>query len=113
MKTLNLNYISKILGLFIAILIGFVTISCSSDDSDDGDNPVLGCNELTTLSTEYLEAFETFQSNATEATCNSFRTAALDLIDAIGNCNEFAEQYSELEEAAQNWTELDCSQEFD
>jgi len=113
MKILTSNYISKTFRLLMVISLGFATISCSSDDSDDGNNPVLGCNELTTLSTEYLEAFESFQTNATEETCIGFRTAALDFIDAIGNCNEFAEQYSELEEAAQTWTELDCSEEFD
>ena len=93
--------------------MALATISCSSDDGDDGDNPNAICSQLATFSPTYLDTFNAFQTNPNAETCNGFRNTVLDLINAIENCPELAEQYSELEESAQAWTDLDCSQDFD
>ncbi|MFC0604199.1 hypothetical protein [Winogradskyella pulchriflava] len=113
MKTTKSINSFKLLVLTLIFPTALALISCSSDDSDDGSDAVLGCNQLINLSTEYSDAFTDFQANPSEETCNDLRNVALNLIDAVGNCPEFADQYSELEAAAQGWTELDCSQDFD
>ena len=112
MKTKNSNTL-KTFALALIFPLAIATIGCSSDDSDGDDGPNAVCDQLLDFSTEYTDAFTAFQANPTEETCNDLRNVALDFIDAVEDCPQFAAQYSELEEAAQGWTELDCSGNFD
>jgi len=84
-----------------------------NDDSDSNEESNIVCDQLIDLSTSYSNAFSAFQTNPSENTCNDLRSAALNFIDSVENCSALSEQYSDLEEAAQGWTELNCSQEFD
>ena len=111
MKLKNSNNILRTLTLVLILPFVLTVSGCSSDDGDgDGDgDPVLGCNQLSTFSTEYLAALEDFQNNPSEATCDELRDVSLDFIETLQDCPEYYEQYSDLEEAIQAWTDLDCS----
>lgn len=114
MKTLKLRKTFKTIALTLIFPLAITTTGCSSsDDSDGDDGPNASCDQLSDFSTEYTNAFTAFQANPSEQTCNDLRNVALDFIDAVEDCPQFADQYSELEEAAQGWTDLDCSGNFD
>ncbi|UKM66404.2 hypothetical protein GSB9_02994 [Flavobacteriaceae bacterium GSB9] len=91
----------------------FATTGCSSN-SDDGDdnNPTGFCDQLLVKSQEYTNILTAFQEDPSETTCNNLRNSALEFIEAVKGCSEFSEQYADLENAAQEWTALDCSKEF-
>ncbi len=97
---------------FSLLLILTMGISSCSDNNNDDDNPAGLCNELLSMSTDFSNSLNAFQSAPSAATCNSLRSSALEFIDAVQACQQFAEQYGSLEEAAQQWLELDCSEGF-
>lgn len=115
MTTKNLNNVLKILTVLIVIPLTLLILGCSSDDSDSDDNDdlnnqVLGCDQLISLSSSYSEAIMAFQTSPTEENCTEVKNSALDFIQALENCSQLAEQYQDLEEAAQEVTDLDCSE---
>jgi len=110
MKTKISNYALKTFVLVLMLPMVLTTIGCSTDDSG---NPDVLCNQLASASTDYSNALSAFQTDPNEQTCNNLKNVALDFIDAIDNCALVPSQYSDLQDAAQGWTDLDCSQDFD
>ena len=112
LKTLNPDLKVIVLALMFPIALG--VLSCSDDDGDDNGNGdiVLGCDQLMGQVMTYSDAFNAFQANPSVESCEGLKSAALDFINAIQNCPEYADQYSDIEEAALAWTSLDCSEEF-
>ena len=109
MKMKNFNNILKRLAL--VLILPLVTLGCSGDDNngDNNNDPITGCNQLATFTTEYLEALEDFQANPTEETCIELRTTSLSYLELLQDCPEFYADYSGLVEAIQAWSEIDCS----
>lgn len=107
MKIKNSNYVLKTFVLVLMFPMVLANIGCSTDDMG---NPDVLCSQLASVSTEYSDALTAFQSDPNEQTCNNLKNVALDFIDAIDSCALVPTQYSSLQEAAQGWTDLDCTQ---
>lgn len=116
MKLKTLNPGLKVIVIVLIFPLALGVLSCSGDDGDDNGNGngniVLGCDQLMEQVMTYSDAFDAFQANPSVESCEDLKSAALDFISAIQNCPEYADQYSDLEEAALAWTSLDCSEEF-
>ncbi|MGQ2984237.1 hypothetical protein [Flavobacterium sp.] len=98
----------KLKQLSLALVLFGVTafaVSCeeeesSSVSSDCGDDLIALADILVTRS-------NTFSTNPTSGNCSSLRTAALNLLSAAEDCDEYGYLY---EDQAQYWIDLDCSQ---
>lgn len=110
MKTTTNTNLLKTFSLFLILTLGIS--SCSSNNSSDDDSAARVCDQLVSMSTDFSNTLNAFQSSPSTETCNSLRNSALNFIDAVQDCQQFAEQYGSLEEAAQQWLELDCSEGF-
>jgi len=87
-----------------------LTIGCSSNDDGDKDNVAGDCNQIITAATEFSNAATSFQQNSNETTCNNLKSAALNFISTLNNCQEYSSEYYNLEEAAEAYKNLDCTQ---
>ncbi|APY09834.1 hypothetical protein BWZ22_00595 [Seonamhaeicola sp. S2-3] len=93
--------------LIFPLVIG--TYGCSNNDDGD-DNPTGVCNEVISSATKFSNALTSYQQNPSETTCNNLKNTALDYIEALQDCQKYTEQYGDLEEAAEGYRNLDCSE---
>ncbi|WP_411768911.1 hypothetical protein [Winogradskyella sp. A3E31] len=112
MKTKMMIKTVKTCITFVFACATLVTISCSSGDDSPEDELITECNGLDEIIAEYSEATDIFFNNQTENNCEALRTKALELIEKIETCPQVIDQYDAIQEAAQEWREVDCS-EFD
>lgn len=86
--------------------------NCSNSSDDDGGKNSSCYQSLLNATVDYSDVLEAYQLNPSQTTCNSLKQASLKLINAYSNCEQYLqdEGNAALEEAAQEWQELDCSQ---
>ncbi|WP_372936701.1 hypothetical protein [Seonamhaeicola sp.] len=100
--------LKKFIYVLIFLLV-FGTFSCSNSD-DDSDNPKSVCNQIISSATEFSNTLTSYQQTPSETTCNNLKNTSLDFIEALQDCQEYTEQYGDLEEAAEAYRNLDCSE---
>jgi len=96
--------------LFMVVTLVIATgamISCEEEEPASLDTTGDDCyDELVTLAEILNEKSNIFSNNPTSSTCSAMRTAALNLINAAQQCDEYGYMY---EDAAQAWLDVDCS----
>lgn len=89
------------------ILLGGAVAMISCEEEEETTVNSDDCyEELVQLAEMLNERSVTFNNSPTSANCESLRTAALNLLDAAEDCEDYGYMY---EEAAQTWLEIDCS----
>ncbi|NBC58984.1 MAG: hypothetical protein GVY05_11965 [Bacteroidetes bacterium] len=110
MKTTS-NFLLKVMPVILIMTLIGVTLSCSNDDGGDVIDDTSGCEELLTgLNQELADAATTFSQNPTEENCNAYKNVALNFLDELEACAVAAGQFDAVQEAAQEVSELDCTQ---
>ncbi|MCW4467848.1 hypothetical protein OGH69_02635 [Flavobacterium sp. MFBS3-15] len=89
------------------IFAGAFAVSCEEEETSSVSDDCY--DDLIELSDILVARSNTFSNNPTSSNCSSLRTAALNLLDAAQDCDEYGYLY---EETAQYWIDLDCS-DFD
>lgn len=83
-------------------------VACEEEEAAPVNNA--DCYEgLVSLSDILVAKSNTFSNSPTTSNCSALRTAALNLLDAAQDCDEYGYLY---EDTAQYWIDLDCS-DFD
>ena len=102
MKTLR-----KIFMVFALVTATGAMIACEEEEPTSINNNSDDCyDELVALAEILNEKSSIFSNNPTSSTCSAMRTAALNLIQAAQECDEYGYMY---EDAAQAWLDVDCS----
>ncbi len=99
--------IKQISAAFVLIFAGAFAVSCEEEETSSVSDDCY--DDLIELSDILVARSNTFSNNPTSSNCSSLRTAALNLLDAAQDCDEYGYLY---EETAQYWIDLDCS-DFD
>lgn len=102
MKTLR-----KFLMVLALVATTGAMIACEEEEPTSINTNNDDCyDELVALAEILNEKSNTFSNNPTSSTCSAMRTAALNLIQAAQDCDEYGYMY---EDAAQAWLDVDCS----
>lgn len=98
--------------IFILIFPLIIGISgCSNSDDNDVDKVLDGdCDQVYAAVTAFSEAVTDFQQAPSETACNNLRSSALEFIEVLQDCQQYSEQYGDLEETAEAYRNLDCSE---
>lgn len=93
---------------FLIVSVSLFTFSCfETDDGDDIVDPTVECN-VDSYIDSYLSAVETFNSNPTSSNCVTLKNRAMDMLNAIHNCDYF-EDTEYWEAAVAVWNNINCS----
>lgn len=93
--------------VFTLVIATGAMISCEEEEPTTLDTNSDDCyDELVALAETLNEKSNIFSNNPTSSTCSAMRTAALNLIQAAQECDEYGYMY---EDAAQAWLDVDCS----
>ncbi|AWH85593.1 hypothetical protein HYN59_10945 [Flavobacterium album] len=100
--------IKKLSFAFALAAMSVFAVACEEEEPSSVNNN--NCYDgLVALSDVLVSKSNTFSNAPTSSNCSALRTAALNLLDAAQNCDEYGYLY---EETAQYWVNLDCS-DFD
>lgn len=91
---------------FLIVSISLFTFSCFETDDGDGDLPQT-CN-VDSYIDAYLSAIEAFNANTNYSTCATLKNRAIELLNAIRNC-DYYEDAEYWEEAVAAWNSVNCS----
>ncbi len=95
--------------VFVLFAVTAFAIACEEEESSSVSNNDNCADGLIALSDILVAKSNTFSNSPTTSNCNALRTAALNLLDAAHDCDEYGYLY---EKTAQYWIDLDCS-DFD
>lgn len=94
---------------FVLFAVTAFAVACEEEEPSSVSGNDCG-DELVELADVLVSRSTTFSSNPTSSNCSSVRTAALNLLNAAEDCDEYGSAYTG--EQIQYWVDLDCS-EFD
>ncbi|ASV29741.1 hypothetical protein [Maribacter cobaltidurans] len=102
----------KIARNLIIIAVLLIAVKCSKNDDGHKDSEATCFQGLLAVTEEYQESLLQFQENQNETTCNGLKVAAIDLIEAYAKCPNYLQEETNaaFEQAAQEWKNMDCSQ---
>ena len=92
--------------VFALVVATGAMIACEEEEPTSINNSDDCYDELVALAEILNEKSNIFSNNPTSSTCSAMRTAALNLIQAAQDCDEYGYMY---EDAAQAWLDVDCS----
>lgn len=92
--------------VFALVVATGAMIACEEEEPASINNSDDCYDELVALAEILNEKSNIFSNNPTSSTCSAMRTAALNLIQAAQDCDEYGYMY---EDAAQAWLDVDCS----